>query len=202
RFPRRGEKDGIDYFFITEAAFDAMRERGQLVEWANVHGQYYGTPREFLERMRRGGKDILLDIDVQGAMSVKRHFPDAVLIFVTTPTFADLEKRLRSRRSESEEQIRRRLSDARRELAFLPYYDYQVVNRNVPRALAQLDAVCTAESLRIRNSRKKEKRNGGLVSRTESARLLGRQIPAYSFNAALGEDDEGPRISRTYGRAG
>lgn len=150
RMPRPGEKDGKDYFFVTEAAFKAMRQRKELAEWARVHGQdYYGTPRSYLEKMRSQGKDVLLDIDVQGAMQVKRRFPDAILIFVTTPTLADLERRLRSRSSETERQIRRRLADARQELEFLPEYDYNVVNDRIPLALKRLEAILDAESHKI-----------------------------------------------------
>jgi guanylate kinase len=156
RLPRPGERDGKDYFFVTDAAFQAMRKRSELVEWAKVHDHFYGTPRGFLEHMHRQGKDLLLDIDVQGAIAVKKHFPDAVLIFITTPTFADLEKRLRARCSESEAQIQRRLTNARRELAFIPRYDYLVVNKELSGAVRDLDSIFTAETLKIRSSRKKE----------------------------------------------
>lgn len=150
RQPRPGEKEGRDYFFVTEAAFKAMRRRGDLVEWANVHGHdYYGTPRAYLEKRRTQGKDVLLDIDVQGALQVKRRFPEAILIFITTPTFADLERRLRSRSSENEVQIRQRLADARHELEFLRQYDYNVVNDRIPLALKRLEAILDAESLKI-----------------------------------------------------
>lgn len=153
RMPRPGEKDGRDYFFVSDAAFKAMRARHELAEWAVVHGDhYYGTPRSYLERMRSAGKDVLLDIDVQGALQVKRRYPEAVLIFVTTPTFADLEKRLRSRSSESESEIRRRLADARKELRYLSRYDYQVINDRVPMALKRLEAILDAESLRIKRN--------------------------------------------------
>jgi len=150
RLPRPGEKEGKDYFFVTEAAFKAMRGRSELAEWARVHGQdYYGTPRAYLEKMRNRGKDILLDIDVQGALQVKRRFPEALLIFITTPTFQELERRLRSRSSETEPQIRQRLADARHELEFFPQYDYNVVNDRIPLALKRLEAILTAESLKI-----------------------------------------------------
>ena len=150
RLPRPGEKDGRDYFFVTEAAFKAMRARKELVEWAKVHNHhYYGTPRAYLERMRKAGKDIILDIDVQGALRVKRRFPESILIFITTPTFADLERRLRARSSETETQIRQRLADARHELKFLGEYDYNVVNDRLPLALKRLEAILDAESLRI-----------------------------------------------------
>lgn len=150
RMPRPGERDGRDYFFVSDAAFKAMRSRHELAEWAVVHGNhFYGTPRSYLERMRSAGKDVLLDIDVQGALQVKRRYAEAVLIFVTTPTFEDLEKRLRSRSSESEAEIQRRLASARKELRFLSRYDYQVVNDQVPLALKRLEAILEAESLRI-----------------------------------------------------
>jgi guanylate kinase len=157
RQPRPGERDGHDYFFVSEPAFKDMRTQGQLVEWAEVHGQFYGTPKVFLEKMRNAGKDVLLDIDVQGAMQVKRLFPEAVLIFITTPTFEDLERRLRARSSESEVQIAHRLADARRELRFLPMYYYEVVNDRIPAAVRRLDAILTAESLRILKNKHKEK---------------------------------------------
>jgi guanylate kinase len=154
RQPRPGEKDGKDYFFVTEAAFKAMRRRHELAEWAKVHGLYfYGTPRSYVDRMRRQGQDVLLDIDVQGALQVKRRYPEAVLIFITTPTFAELERRLRSRSSESEAQIRRRLADARHELTYLPYYDYNVANDRIPLALKRLEAILEAESLKISKKR-------------------------------------------------
>lgn len=149
RMPRPGEVDGRDYFFTSDAAFKAMRSRHELVEWARVHDHFYGTPRHFLEEMRRKGRDILLDIDVQGALQVKRRFPEAVLIFITTPTFEDLERRLRARSSETEAGIRRRLADARRELKWIHRYDYNVVNDRIPLALKRLESILEAESLRI-----------------------------------------------------
>ncbi len=155
RMPRPGEKDGKDYFFVTEAAFLAMRQRHELAEWAKVHGlDYYGTPRAFLERMRAQGKDVLLDIDVQGALQVKRAYPEAVLIFITTPSFAELERRLRSRSSETEAQIRQRLADSRHELKYRGQYDYNVVNDRLPLALKRLEAILNAESLKISQKNK------------------------------------------------
>ena len=157
RMPRPGEVDGREYFFASDAAFKAMRSRQELVEWAKVHDHFYGTPRHFLETMRGQGRDILLDIDVQGALQVKRRFPEAILIFITTPSFEDLERRLRARRSETETELRRRLADARRELKFIHHYDYNVVNDRVPLALKRLESILEAESLRIHPRRLKEK---------------------------------------------
>lgn len=149
RMPRPGEKDGRDYFFVTPAAFKAMRDRRELAEWATVHGQFYGTPKSFLMRQRQAGKDVLLDIDVQGALQVKKQFPEAVLVFITTPTFAELERRLRGRCSEGEAEIQRRLATARKELKSLDRYDYVVVNDQIPRALRQLETILEAEHLRL-----------------------------------------------------
>ena len=158
RLPRPGEKDGKDYYFVTEAAFKAMQRRRDLVEWAKVHSQaYYGTPRSYLERMMSQGKDVLLDIDVQGAMQVKKRFPEAVLIFITAPSFAEMERRLRSRSSETEAQIQQRLKTARKELKYQRFYDYNVVNDRIPLALKRLEAILDTESLK--NQKKaKEKR--------------------------------------------
>lgn len=150
RMPRPGEKDGKDYFFVSEAAFRAMRDRNDLLEWAKVHEHFYGTPKPFLERMRQEGKDVLLDIDVQGGMQVKRQDPEAILIFITTPHFKDLGRRLRRRSSELESDIRRRLQDAKKELRFLNRYDYVVVNDKIPKALKQLEAILEAESLKTK----------------------------------------------------
>lgn len=161
RLPRPGERDGQDYFFVTEAAFHAMRRRGDLVEWAEVHGQYYGTPRHFLERQRLAGRDVLLDIDVQGALQVKRQYPDAAMIFITTPTFAELERRLRGRCSEGETEIQRRLATARRELKFVNHYDYEVVNDRIPSALKGLDTILEAQHYRIRKTKNTRRNNNG-----------------------------------------
>jgi guanylate kinase len=149
RLPRPGEKDGRDYFFLTEAAFQAMRRRKDLLEWARVHDYFYGTPRPFVERTLAAGHDVILDIDVQGALAIKKLFSQAVLIFITAPTFAEMERRLRARSSETEAAIQMRLADARHELKFLAHYDYHVVNDRVPHAVQCLDAILTAESMRI-----------------------------------------------------
>jgi len=149
RLPRPGEEDGRDYFFITEAAFKAMIARHELVEWAQVHHQYYGTPRAFLEKTLASGQDILLDLDVQGALHVRKIFPEAVLIFITTPHFEEMERRLRARSSETERDIQQRLTDARRELKMLPRYDYHVINDRVPLAVRRLESILETQSLRI-----------------------------------------------------
>jgi guanylate kinase len=151
RQPRPGEQDEREYFFVSDAAFKAMRQRHELVEWAKVHDQYYyGTPQSFLERHLSQGKDVLLDLDVQGALAVKRKYPKSVLIFIRTPRFSDLERRLRHRSSETETEIRRRLATARKELRLAPRYDYQVINDRLPRAFKQLQQILDLEKDRNR----------------------------------------------------
>jgi guanylate kinase len=156
RRPRAGEVEGRHYFFVSHNAFKSMRDRGEFVEWADVHGEFYGTPKRFLESTRRAGNDVLLEIDVQGAMQVRRKYPESILVFITTPTFAELERRLRTRHSETEAQIQKRLKNARAELRLMPRYDYAVVNDRIPLALKALDAILTAEALKIHKSRKEK----------------------------------------------
>ena len=146
RLPRPGEKEGREYYFVSEAAFRAMRARHDLVEWAPVHDHCYGTPKSSLERPLERGKDVLLDIDVQGALAVKRRFPEAVLIFIRTPRFSDLKQRLRHRSSETAAEIERRLHTARKELRFAPRYDYQVINDEIPKAEKRLEAILKIET--------------------------------------------------------
>ena len=148
--PRRpGEKDGKDYFFITEKQFKAKVKRNAFVEYACVHDHYYGTPKSHLREVIGSGRDIILDIDVQGGRSIHRMFPGAVMVFVMTPTFAELERRLRTRNKDAEDVIRRRLKNARKEVKELPHYDYLVVNDDLERAAQELDAIITAEHRRL-----------------------------------------------------
>jgi guanylate kinase len=126
-----------------------MARNGKFVEWACVHDHYYGTPKDFLEATLRSGTDIILDIDVQGAVKIRRSYPDAVGIFVMTPSMKVLEQRLRARKKDSEEVIRRRLANARKELTCLPKYAYLVINDNVARAADDIKSIILAEHLRI-----------------------------------------------------
>jgi guanylate kinase len=139
---RRGaERDGVEYRFIGRGDFERMIGAGEFVEWAEVHGELYGTPRGPIEAAIAGGKDVLLDIDVQGGMAIKRIFPDAVTVFILPPGGGELEARLRGRGTESPEQIRLRLENARRELGFASRYDHRIVNDDVERAAAELAAL-------------------------------------------------------------
>jgi guanylate kinase len=151
RAPRAGEIDGADFEFVDEKRFREMIAGGEFAEHAVVHGHLYGTRAASLERALAAGTDVLLDIDTQGAAQLKRHAPEAVLIFIVAPSMTDLEQRLRERRSDNDVDIRRRLARAREEIALWRRYDYLIVNRDVKEALEQLEAIIVAE--RSRTSR-------------------------------------------------
>ena len=148
RPPRPGEVDSTDFYFVTESAFTEIREAGGFAEWARVHGNLYGTHAGALERPLAEGRDVLLDIDTQGARQLRARYPEAVLIFVIAPSMADLEQRLQERRSDADTEIRRRLARAREEIQLWRQYDYLVVNRDVKEAVEQLVVVIQAERCR------------------------------------------------------
>ncbi len=147
---RRGaERDGVDYHFVDERTFLKKIERGDLLEWAEVHGHFYGTPRGPAERALASGGVIVFDIDVQGGRSIQRLYPEAVLVFVLPPSLRELERRLRSRGTDGSDTIRRRMLTARAEIEQgLAAYDYVVVNDEVDLALEQLRAILVAERCR------------------------------------------------------
>lgn len=146
---RQGEAHGRHYFFVGKKKFAAMRAGGAFAEWASVHGALYATPRRPLEQSLRRGRDILLDIDVQGARRIKKQYPAAVSIFLLPPSWHELEKRLASRGTDRRESIRRRLENARREIRSIMRYDYFVVNREIREALACLKSIVAAEKQKI-----------------------------------------------------
>jgi guanylate kinase len=150
---RDGEVDGRDYRFVTARQFDAMRAKGRFAEWAKVHNFLYGTPRGPLERCVKEGRDILLDIDVQGARKIKRLYPGAVAIFLLPPSLRELARRLARRGTEGRETMRRRLANARGEIRRIFEYDYYVINRDVKDAVSTLRSIVEAErarTLRVR----------------------------------------------------
>jgi guanylate kinase len=146
------EEDGIDYHFVSAARFNEMISQDALLEYAEVHGNYYGTPRQWVSARRRQNLDVILKIDVQGGLAVKKKMPDAVLIFLRPPSLEELERRLRGRGTDEEEAIARRLINARVELAQLPHYDYTVTNDTVPEAVSHIRAILLAEHCRIPKS--------------------------------------------------
>ncbi len=149
RSPRPGEIDNVYFRFLGEPEFRAMLGRGELAEWATVHGNLYGTPARVLEDALAAGRDVLLDIDTQGAAQLRARYPDAVLVFILAPSIKDLETRLRERRSDAESEIERRLARAREEIVLWRRYDYLIVNRDVKEALDQLESIVHAERCRV-----------------------------------------------------
>jgi guanylate kinase len=149
RPPRPGEIDGIDFRFVSEAEFRARLERDEFAEWAIVHGNLYGTQARPLEEALARGQDLLLDIDTQGAGQLRLRYPEAVLVFIVAPSMAELEQRLRERRSDPQHEIARRLARARGEIALWRRYDYLIVNQDVKEAMEQLAAIIQAERCRV-----------------------------------------------------
>jgi len=141
RDPRPGEVEGVHYRFVSRDGFQALIERGDLLEWAEVFGERYGTPAETIEEALRLGRDVLLEVDVQGAASVRARVPEAVLIFLQPPSEEELARRLRTRGTESEADLDRRLAEARREMAEAGRFDHVVVNDQVERAVDEVLAI-------------------------------------------------------------
>jgi guanylate kinase len=142
RPPRDSERDGVDYHFRTVEEFDAARAGNMFLETAQVFSKHwYGTPRQPVDDALRSGRDVLLELDVQGARRVKQAMPEAITVFIEPPSWAVLEKRLRSRGTERPEAIERRLSTAKSELEAAGEFDFQVVNDDLERAIAQVDGI-------------------------------------------------------------
>jgi len=148
RTKRRGEQDGIDYHFTDPDTFQQMIQQQQLVEWAEVHGNFYGTSLATLETAASGGDDLLLDIDCQGAAQLKKSHSRGVYIFILPPDYVELEKRLRGRGTDSETVICRRMKNAEKEIQQAHWYDYLVINDDFKSAKASLKAIITAERCR------------------------------------------------------
>ena len=153
RKPREGEKDGVEYFFKTDEEFSRMIENGELLEYEGYAGHYYGTPRKYVEEMMEKGQDVILEIDVRGGLNIKKKDPDAVLIFVSAPSIEEIERRLRGRGSESEEDIQIRMRQIEREFAAIPSYDYLLINDDIEECLSSLNAIVTAERQKVCNSK-------------------------------------------------
>ncbi|CUB04676.1 MULTISPECIES: guanylate kinase [Tepidiphilus] len=149
RAPRPGEVDGRDYRFVSREEFLRLRDGGELLEWAEVHGNYYGTSRTWIETQLQQDRDVLLEIDWQGARQVRRMFPHAVSIFILPPSLEALEARLRGRGTDSEATIARRLAAAREEMRHVEEFDYVIINDRLERAIDELTAVVRAARLRL-----------------------------------------------------
>jgi guanylate kinase len=148
RGPRPAEVDGREYHFIDRAAFHKMAERGEFAEWAEVHGNLYGTSLREIELSRVSHQGVVFDIDHQGARQIKAKLPDAVAVFILPPSMKELERRLRSRASDSSDALARRLANARSEIEHYAFFDYLIVNDDVEAAHRKLDAIIVAERCR------------------------------------------------------
>ncbi len=153
REPRGAEKHGVDYYFVTEDEFSAMRENEEFLECAEVHGRLYGTHEGPVRQLLSQGFDVILDIDVQGAEEVRRRVPEAILIFILPPSSEVLEARLRARNLNEPEDIERRLRNAGIEVQLYERFDYVVLNDDLDRALARLEAIIIAERCRFERQR-------------------------------------------------
>ena len=143
--PREGEKDGEDYFFVNREYFQQMIEEGRLVEYAQYVNHYYGTPRDYVEKKMAEGKDVILEIEIQGALKVKKRFPDALLIFVTPPSAGELRRRLVGRGTETIEVINARLRRAAEEASGMEAYDYLLINDEIDACVEQMHQLITLQ---------------------------------------------------------
>jgi guanylate kinase len=148
RARRKGERNGVHYFFVTENRFKKMTLKSEFAEWAMVHGHLYGTSKRHIDGIIKKGYDIILDIDVNGARQMRRAYGDACFIFILPPSLKELEKRLRNRKSDHDDEIRRRLVTAKEELTEYAHYDYTVVNDSLDQALSDLASIVRTSRLK------------------------------------------------------
>jgi len=141
RPPRQGEREGVDYFFVDRPTFMRIVERGEFLEWAEFNGQLYGTSREFVQEQLEAGRDVILDIEVQGARQVKAKVEGAIAIFVLPPSFEELKRRLTARMLESDDMIRRRLEIAKQEIRYYRDYDYIIINDILQNSIGLLESI-------------------------------------------------------------
>ncbi len=149
RHPRKNEIEGVDYYFVSPTEFQKMIEDRKFVEWAKVHEQLYGTSANLLNKAIEAEKDVVLEVDVKGGTQIKKNYPQAVLIFLLPPSWQELEKRLKSRRTEDYERVKERIMQAKKEIEYAPYYDYLIINNDINRALDDLTAIIRAERCRM-----------------------------------------------------
>ena len=145
RKPRNGEIDGVNYFFLTKDDFTECIKNSKFLEWAEFAGNYYGTKKKYILQCLENNKDIILEIDTQGALQIKKQMPEAVLIFICPPSYETLEERLRGRHTEDEETIRKRLEQVKIELERAKNFDYQIINDNLNEAIERLEKVIKKE---------------------------------------------------------
>jgi len=153
RIPRFNEIEGVNYFFKNEDTFNTMIDNGDFLEYAEVYGNYYGTPKKFVQKQLLDGKDIILEIDIQGALQVKERFDEGVFVFIVPPSMEELKRRIVKRGTENAEKLYKRFQSAYDELNFINRYNYLVLNDTVNNAVQKLEAIVTAERCRISRNR-------------------------------------------------
>lgn len=149
RNPRPGEVEGENYFFVTQERFEEMLGEGGFLEYAKVYGNYYGTPKDQVLEKLAAGKDVILEIDIQGAMKIRESYPAGIFIFVLPPSMIELRKRITGRGAESEDDINLRLGEALKEVSYIDKYDYCVVNGELDEAVSRVAAIVKAEHSRV-----------------------------------------------------
>ena len=154
REPREGEVEGVNYFFVSKEEFENKIENNGLLEYARVFENYYGTPRKFVMDTLEKGNDVLLEIDVQGAMQVKEKYQDAIMVFIMPPSMEELKKRIVGRGTETEESIKRRLGEALNEIHMADKYDYMVVNDDIKKAVSDVENIVDAVHLAMSEEKK------------------------------------------------
>lgn len=152
RSPRKGEVDKIHYHFVDKPAFEALIEEDGFMEYANVYGNFYGTPKKDVIQWLDDGIDVILEIDVQGALQVKKSYPEGVFIFILPPSIEELKNRIKARGSETEETMARRLGTALQEISLIDQYDYRVINGDLDVAINRVRAIITAEQCKLNDS--------------------------------------------------
>ncbi|RLQ95795.1 guanylate kinase [Falsibacillus albus] len=158
RLPREGEVDGVDYFFKSREEFESLIEQGKLLEYAEYVGNYYGTPVDYVRETMDDGNDVFLEIEVQGAKQVRDKFPDGLFIFLAPPSLSELQNRIVTRGTESEELIRNRMDTARSEIEMMNLYDYVVENNEVATAVEKINSIVQAEHCRRERVEKRYKK--------------------------------------------
>lgn len=153
RLARTGETHGVNYYFLTMDKFKEMVQQNLFLEYAQVYGNYYGTPRENVEELLDAGYDVILEIDIQGAFQVKEKFPQGVFIFIMPPSIDELRNRIVSRGTESEESLANRLGSVESEIKCVDKYDYLVVNDDLDRCVREIEAIITAEQCRVQRNK-------------------------------------------------
>lgn len=154
RKPRKEEREGIDYFFVEEETFKRFIKEDKFAEWAKVHGDYKGTLTSTINEALAEGRDLILEIDVQGALEIKNKYPEGIFIFIVPPSPKKLEERLRGRGTENEEGLKKRLNDARCEMEYSKYYKYIVVNDELEKAAEELKTIIVSERVKCKQEQK------------------------------------------------